>query len=183
MKILAARRARQGLLDKFNVSVRRKPFEHFAAPVLWFSSLRWHPRSTGLVRRDRAQRGKVFPVPGIAGFEFENRKMRRRQNFLADDFRRINADGERGDVMVFVKAEMVKIVDGFARAFGGAVHQRRIDAATGGRRHGRKIFQPRHAAREYHQMRIGSHPRAGKIRGPRRAFLYKSRRAPLRRDP
>src|SRR5438034_977677 len=65
-----------------------------------------------------AQSGEVLRVIGAAHFEFQNRVTRGLENLSADHIRLINADAERGDVLLLGEAELEKIINrlaGFSR--------------------------------------------------------------------
>src|ERR1019366_5480523 len=79
----------------------------------------------------------------IANLEFQHGKICGGQNFFTDDLRRVKADAERGDVLIFAEAEAEKIVERPARAPGCAVEHREVQRVSGGDRNGRQRCQKR----------------------------------------
>ena len=110
------------MLDILNIPIGGEPFEFFQGFLLGlpaFVGIHAH----GFVGGGGAESGEIFAVARIAELEFEDGILRGFESFAVDDFGRINADAEGGDVHVFAEAKAEKIIQWLAGAFGGAIEQ------------------------------------------------------------
>ena len=120
-QIRLARVARHRLFDELDVRVRAPAIRVCATPPLSSSSLHWRPHAQAFPAR-RSQSGEIFAVRGAPIFDFRTGNSAAAKTFLRIISGRVNADAERGDMVVLAKSEPQKIVQRPARALRRAIH-------------------------------------------------------------